>query len=220
MAFAKDYYLQGADELIFVDNVASLYGQSWLQDFLLRLTELVFIPITVVGGIHDLDSAVALLRNGADKVGVNTGAIKNPDLLRELVKEIGSQSVVLSVEAKSGRTPNGTESWECLTNFGRDQSGLEVREWVSIAEEIGVGEILVTSVDKDGTKRGCDLNLLRHVGAHRTTPLIFSGGIGTLSHVSEVLGTNFVDAIALGSALHYKNLQIEDVKAIVQDAER
>jgi len=219
VAFATKYYLEGADELIFVDNVASLYGQTWMHDFLLKLTELVFIPITVVGGIRSVDSAVALLRNGADKVGVNTGAIDNPGLLQELVKEIGSQSVVLSVEAKSSRSSSGQVSWECLTNFGRDRSGLEVKEWIGVAQDIGVGEVFVTSVDRDGTKGGAELNLLRHLGDGLAVPLIFSGGVGTLRHVSELLATNYVDAIALGASLHYENLQIKDVKAFVQEAE-
>lgn len=207
--FAKRYYLEGADELLFVDNVASLYGRELMDALLSAVTEEVFIPITVAGGIRSVADAVRLLRHGADKVAVNTGAIDRPGLLNELVNEIGSQSVVLSVEAKSDVR---TGTWNCLKNFGRDTTELEVGNWINEAIDRGVGEILLTSVDRDGMGSGLDFELLKRVESVSTVPMILSGGFGRQTDLGPVAASMALRAIASGRALHYRETSILGIK--------
>ena len=192
-AFASYYYQQGADEIIYLDIVASLYQRNHLAQVLRQATETVFVPVTAGGGVRSVADALTLLRQGADKVAVNTGALRRPELLRELADALGCQAVVLYVEA---RCRNGW--WECLTDNGRETSGRDVLEWVPQAVEQGAGEVLLLSVDRDGTGRGFDLELIAAVAQGLTVPLIAAGGAGSPEHVAQALQAG-ADAVALAS---------------------
>jgi cyclase len=199
--FSIRYAEAGVDELLFVDNVASLYGSEPMLETLRRVTEDVFLPITVAGGIDSVKIAHHYLRNGADKVAVNSAALKRPGLLKELVDEIGSQSVLSSVEVK--RQISGSHrSWECMGNFGRDHSGRRLEDWLEEVQNLGVGEVLVTSIDHDGMLEGFDTGLSSLVSSITRRPIIFSGGISTSKHVRELTLRPSIDAIAVGTALH------------------
>ena len=194
---ATRYYEQGIHEILYMDAVASLYGRDAITSIIKEASRSIFVPMTVGGGIRSVDDAMELLRAGADKVAVNSAAVANPSLISDLAKKIGSQSVVLSIEAKR----NGS-GWEAYTDGGRHHSGLDVVEWAQRGWKLGAGEILVTSVDADGAKRGCDLALLKAVVRSVPIPVIASGGVGNANHVSEARKMG-VSAVAVGSALHY-----------------
>lgn len=194
---AERYYRDGAQELVFIDTVASLYGRNNLTSLIEQTVQNVFIPLTVGGGIQSVEHARALLSAGADKIALNTPAINRPELLRELAEEFGSQCVVLSIQAK--RTSNG---WEALTEAGREHSGRDVLDWVEEATNCGAGEALITSVDKDGTGAGFDIDLVRAVGAVSRIPLIVSGGYGTRNHLADLLEVAQPEGIAIGRAAH------------------
>lgn len=194
---AERYYQQGAQELLFIDTVASLYGRNNLTSLVEQTVKNVFIPLTVGGGIQSVGHARGLLSAGADKVALNTPAIKRPDLLRELAEEFGSQCVVLSIQAK--RTGEG---WEALTEAGREHSGRDVLEWLEEATERGAGEVLITSVDKDGTGAGYDLDLLQMVSAVSRIPVVASGGYGEPKHIRDLFEVARPEGIAIGRAAH------------------
>ena len=179
--FALRYYEQGADELVFMDIVASLYQRNNLTDIIARAANRVFIPITVGGGIRSIGDVNTLLRSGADKVAINTAAIARPALITEVSKRYGAQCMVLSVEAKQ----NGPGRWEAYTDNGREHTGLDVVEWIERAVALGAGEILLTAIDKEGTRKGLDLNLLRAVAARVEVPVIISGGFGPVAQCPE-----------------------------------
>ena len=206
--YARRYYEQGADEIVYIDLVASLYGRSNLKGIVTRACEEVFIPLTVGGGIRSIDDAKALLESGADKVAINTAAVNNPHLLRELSSEFGAQCVVLSIEARR----HSTEKWEVLTECGRQLTGLDVREWLEVAQTQGIGEILVTSVDRDGGKAGFDDALIASICAHSSVPVIASGGFGSL-HDGCVAFEKGADAIAVGAVLHASDMSVSQIKA-------
>nr|Q9RDX2.1 RecName: Full=Imidazole glycerol phosphate synthase subunit HisF; AltName: Full=IGP synthase cyclase subunit; AltName: Full=IGP synthase subunit HisF; AltName: Full=ImGP synthase subunit HisF; Short=IGPS subunit HisF [Legionella pneumophila]CAB65215.1 HisF protein [Legionella pneumophila] len=174
--YAMAYYAQGADELIYMDTVASLYGRNNLSEIVKTTAENVFIPITVGGGIRSVDDAEQLLRCGADKVAINTAATKNPTLISDIARRFGSQCVVLSIEAK--RTVNGR--WEVMTDNGREHTGMDVVDWARNGEKFGAGEILLTSIDQEGTRKGFDLELVKQVSSMVSIPVIASGGMGKL----------------------------------------
>ena len=205
--FATEYYRQGVDELIYIDLVASLYGRSNLVEIVSRACEEIFVPITVGGGVRSVEDAVALLRCGADKIAINTAAVHRPELLTEISRELGEQCVVLSVEAKRVDSSN----WEVLTDCGRERSRMEVSEWVKRAEQHGIGEVLVTSVDRDGTKQGFDDELVAAVCAACSVPVIASGGFGCKDDLASLLQRN-PDAIAIGAQLHAKKTTIQEIK--------
>ena len=205
--YARRYYEQGADEIVYIDLVASLYGRSNLKEIVTRACEEVFIPLTVGGGIRGIDDAKALLEAGADKVAINTAAVNNPLLLRELSSEFGAQCVVLSIEARH----HSTEKWEVLTECGRQLTGLDVREWLDIAQSQGIGEILVTAVDRDGGKAGFDEALIECVCTHSSVPVIASGGFGSLQD-GCVAFEKGADAIAVGAVLHASEMSISQIK--------
>ncbi len=197
--FARYYYENGADELMFMDVVASLYERNSLQDIISRTAKELFIPLTVGGGIRNLDNIKSVLRAGADKVSINTAAIKNPDFIKKAASKFGSSTIVLAIEAI--KQPDG--KYFAYIDNGREYTGLEVVEWAKRGEELGAGEIVITSVDREGTGIGFDTELIKSVADAVSVPVIAHGGAGKLSDFEEVL-KNDVSAVAISSILHYK----------------
>jgi len=207
--FARRYYEQGADELLYVDVVASLYGRNSLHDIVRRSAHDVFVPLTVTGGIRSTDDVRQVLRSGADKIGVNTAATKRPELIREIAGKFGSQCMVLSIEAK--RVAPG--KWEVYTDNGRERTGLDVVDWATRGVELGAGEILLTSVDREGTREGFDLELVAAVSGAVPVPVIASGGMGELEDVAKVVREGGADAVAMADVLHYGRMTIAEIRA-------
>lgn len=212
--FARRYSAEGADELIYVDIVASLYQRNSLLDIVERTAAEVFVPLTVGGGIRSTDDVAKLLRAGADKVAINTAAIARPAFITEAARMFGSQCVVLSVEAK--RQSSG--QWEAFTDNGRERTGRDAVAWALEGASLGAGEILVTSVDQEGTGRGYDLDLVRAIATRVTVPVIACGGAGSPADVVEVVRSGRADAVALAKILHYGTSDIRSVKAALADA--
>lgn len=204
-ALAEKYAMAGADELLYIDQVASLYGRNQLEELLERTTERVFIPVTVGGGISSLADVRRLLNAGADKVAINTAAIRRPDLINEIADRYGNQCVVVSIEAK--RTASG---WECYTDCGRERTGISAPEWAAGAVLRGAGEILLTAIDRDGTMKGMDCELMATL-KDLPVPVVACGGLGTVAHAKEVLRAG-ADAVAMASALHYGKVDIERMR--------
>jgi cyclase len=205
---ALRYYSQGADELLFMDAVASLYGRNHLGEIIEAAAKDIFIPITVGGGIRNLGDVRKILRSGADKVAVNTAAVENPTLITEIAHAFGSQCLVVSIEAKKA----SNNRWEVYTNNGRERTGLDVVDWSKKVVELGAGEILLTSVDRDGTKSGFDLEIIKTVSAEVTIPVIASGGMGVVNDFLEVVEDGHADAVAMASVLHYQTLNIGEIR--------
>ena len=210
--FAKRYYEAGIDELIYMDVVASLYGRNTLTEVVSWTAHHAFVPLTVGGGIRSLDDAMLIMRAGADKVAVNTAATKRPELLMELAQRFGSQAVVLSIEAK--RIDEG--KWEVYTDNGRERTGMDVLQWAEQAESLGAGEILLTSVDQEGTRRGFDVELVRKVSTRVSIPVIASGGMGSGEHLVDVVKRGAADAVAMADTLHYERLTLPEIRAIAK----
>lgn len=206
--FALRYYEEGADELIFMDIVASLYQRNNLTDIIRRAADKVFIPITVGGGIRSLDDVNTLLRSGADKVAINTAAIARPDLITEVSKRYGAQCMVLSIEAK--RTAAGR--WEAYTDNGREHTGLDVVDWVAEGVRRGAGEVLLTSVDHEGTRKGLDMELLRAVTSRVEVPVILSGGYAQPQELADA-ARDGASGVAIADALHWKRAGVQEIKA-------
>jgi imidazole glycerol-phosphate synthase subunit HisF len=206
--FARRYYEAGADELVYMDIVASLYGRNSLIEIVKRAARDVFIPMTVGGGVRSVDDVKTLLRAGADKVAINTAAIRRPELITEVARRFGSQCMVLSIEAK--RSPAGR--WEAYTDNGREHTGLDAVDWARRGVELGAGEILLTSVDREGTGKGFDVELVRAVSQQVNVPLIASGGMGTMHHLLEVVRDGGADAVAMAKVLHYGNLSFSQIR--------
>lgn len=197
-------YAQDADELIYMDTVATLYGRNQLADLLERTSRRVFVPITVGGGIKSREDVQRLLDAGADKVAINTAGLRNPALLESLARSYGSQAICLSVDAK--RTGAW---WECFTDGGREKTGKDARAWILQAVQLGVGEVLLTSVDQDGTRKGFDTDLIR--GIKIPVPLTVCGGMGSVEHARQALEAG-ADAIACASVLHYGQLTMREIQ--------
>ena len=212
--FARRYYEQGADELLYVDVVASLYGRNSLHDIIERAARDVFVPLTVTGGIRSVDDVRRVLRAGADKIGINTAATKRPNLIREVARKFGSQCMVLSIEAK--RIAEGR--WEAYTDNGREKTGLDVVEWAQRGVELGAGEILLTSVDQEGTREGFDTALLAAVSKVVPVPVIASGGMGKLADVATVVREGAADAVAMADILHYGRASVGEIRAAAIEA--
>lgn len=211
--YARRYYEQGADELIYIDIVASLYGRSKLTEIVRRAAHDVFVPMTVGGGVRSVDDVRDLLRAGADKVAINTAAVRRPELITEVARRFGSQCMVLSIEAKqqeSGR-------WEVYTDCGRERSGIDAVEWAQRGIELGAGEILLTSIDREGTRKGFDTNLTRAVSQVTDVPVIASGGLGTPQHLIDVVGAG-ADAVAVADALHYQRSSLAELRTAAASA--
>jgi cyclase len=206
--YALKYYKQGADELIYMDSVASLYGRNHLGEIIKDAAKEIFIPMTVGGGIRSVEDATEILRSGADKVAINTAAVANPALITQLAEKFGSQCVVLSIEAKK----DSSGHWEVLTENGRERSGLDVVEWAIQGCSNGAGEILLTSVDMEGTKKGFDNELLKAVSSQVEIPVIASGGMGKLSDAVDAIEKGEANAVAMADILHYGKATFSEVR--------
>lgn len=206
---ALKYYNDGADEIIYMDIVASLYGRNSLKELILETVRDIFIPVTVGGGIRSIADARDILRAGADKIAINTAAVNEPELISRLAKKFGKQCVVVSIEAKK----KSDDSWEVYTDNGREKTGLCVVEWARKVVELGAGEILLTSVDREGTKRGFDVELVKRISDSVSVPVIASGGMGCLEHLLDVVKQGGADAVAMADVLHYDRLTLQEVRA-------
>ncbi len=198
--FARYYYEQGADELIYVDVVASLYGRNSLLDIIERTSKEIFIPLTVGGGLRTIDDIRSVLRAGADKVSLNTAAIRCPELIKEASKRFGSSTIVISIEMKKQRDG----SYEAYTDNGRVKTGVNVFEWAVRVAELGAGEILLVSIDREGTGNGFDLEPMRRVAESVSIPVIACGGAGKVDDIYEVVSQGKADAVSIASILHYE----------------
>ena len=206
---AKAYDKAGADELVFLDITASSDARETVVDMVRKVAECVFIPFTVGGGIRTVDDFRALLREGADKISINSSAINNPQLIRDAADKFGSQCVVVAIDAKRREDGSG---WNIYKNGGRIDMGIDAVEWAQKVESLGAGEILLTSMDSDGTKAGYDLELTRKIAESVSIPVIASGGAGKLEHFKEALTEGKADAALAASLFHYKELEIREVK--------
>ena len=213
---AAAYDKAGADEVVFLDITASSDARNTVVDMVRKVAEKVFIPFTVGGGIRTVEDFRALLREGADKISVNTAAIMRPELISEAADKFGSQCVVVAIDAKRRADGSG---WNIYKNGGRVDMGLDAVEWAVKAERLGAGEILLTSMDCDGTKAGYDIELTRTIAGQVPVPVIASGGAGTLEHFKEALTDGKADAALAASLFHYKELEIREVKAYLQQSQ-
>ena len=209
---AKKYYNEGADELIYSDCVASLYGRNNLSKFVESAAKDIFIPITVAGGIRNKKDAELLMKNGADKLAINTELFKNDNLGKELIKKYGSQSILLSIQAKK----ISRDSWEAYINFGRDRTNMDVEEWVKKMVPSNFGELLLTSIDADGLSNGFDVELYEKICKIVNIPIIACGGFGKLIHIKELKKFADVDAISISKALHYNKINIGEIKNYIK----
>jgi len=206
--YAVKYYQLGADELIYMDVVASLYGRNSLKDIIKKTVQNVFIPLTVGGGIRSVSDVQEILRSGADKIAINTAAVARPELINEVARRFGSQCMVLSVEAKE----RDSGCWEVYTDNGREPTGINVLDWTQQAVALGAGEILLTSIDREGTRKGFDIDLTKSVSEAVPVPVIASGGMGSIADMVEVINTGKADAVAMADMLHYNRSSLTDIK--------
>ena len=211
---AKAYDKAGADEVVFLDITASSDNRKTVVDMVRAVAANVFIPFTVGGGIRTVDDFKILLREGADKISVNSSAINRPELITEAAEKFGSQCVVVAIDAK--RRPDGS-GWNIFKHGGRLDTGIDAVEWAKKAERLGAGEILLTSMDCDGTKAGYDIELTRAIAKSVSIPVIASGGAGTLEHFYDALTEGKADAVLAASLFHYKELEIKEVKKYLAD---
>ena len=207
-SFANKYYLEGIDELIFIDCVASLYGRKHLYQILQEAVKKIFIPLTVGGGIRSVEDVKEILRCGADKVAINTAAVKNPRLISNIANYFGSQCMVSSIQAKQ----SSRSKWEVCINNGRDRTGLDVIDWAKKCVKLGAGEILLTSIDREGTRKGFDFELIKSVTSSVDVPVIASGGMGELAHLNEAILKGNADAVAMADILHYSRESIASIR--------
>lgn len=211
---AAAYDKAGADELVFLDITASSDARETVVDMVRKVAEKVFIPFTVGGGIRTVDDFKAILREGADKVSVNSAAINNPNLISEAADKFGSQCVVVAIDAKRRADGSG---WNIYKNGGRLDVGIDAVEWAIKAEKLGAGEILLTSMDCDGTKAGYDIELTKTISENVSIPVIASGGAGKLEHFYDALTEGKADAVLAASLFHYKELEIAEVKKYLRE---
>ncbi|AQT85223.1 imidazole glycerol phosphate synthase subunit HisF [Paenibacillus larvae] len=208
------YDREGADELVFLDISASVEGRATMIEVVKRTAGEVTIPFTVGGGISQVEDMRKLLRAGADKIGINTAAVRNPQLIADGSRKFGAQCIVVAVDAKFNPA---WKEWEVYTHGGRQSSGIKALEWVQQAERLGAGEILLTSMDADGTKDGFDISLTRAVSEAVSIPVIASGGAGKAEHFAEVFAEGLADAGLAATIFHYKELSIPDVKQALRE---
>ena len=212
--FARRYYEMGVDELLYMDIVASLYERNSLTDLVQYTAQNIFIPFTVGGGLRSIEDIEAVLRAGADKIAINTAAIRRPELISEAARRFGSQCIVLSIEAKHRSTHEG---WEAYTDNGREHTGRDVIEWAKQAVALGAGEILLTSVDQEGTRKGMDKDLIAAVSDVVNVPVIASGGVGETAHIIEAVEQG-ADAIAIADMLHYQRASLGEIHQAMRAA--
>lgn len=205
---AKKYDKAGADEIAFLDITATHEKRKTIIDIVEKVASEVFIPLTVGGGVSKYEDVLTLLQAGADKVAINSAAVENPDLINKVTDKIGRQCIVAAIDAK--KTNN--QSWEVFTHGGRNSTGIDVGEWSKDLQKRGAGEILLTSMDKDGTKSGFDIDLLHTVSDSISIPVIASGGAGTLEHLKDAIINGFADAVLAASIFHYSIYTVSDVK--------
>lgn len=210
---AKKYYSHGIDEIIFMDAVAAYYDRNSLTDIIKKACRDIFVPITVGGGIRTIEDIQIALGAGADKTAINTKAVRNPGFISEASKVFGSQCIVSSIDAKK----IAENKWEVYVDNGREPTGIDVIEWSREVQALGAGEIMLTSIDKEGTKRGFDINLCRSVSSEVSIPIIASGGAGSKDDVADAIQGNNIDAIAIASLFHYEIETIEDLKLFLFD---
>lgn len=210
---ARRYYADGIDEIVYIDAVASLYARTNIFDIVKETARDVFIPLTMGGGVRSLEDVNHALRSGADKVAINSQAIRRPEFLAEAAQALGSQCIVLSVQARArhGR-------WEALIDYGRENTNVDVLDWVEEGQRLGIGEVLLTSVDREGTGEGFDIDLIAAVREKVRIPLIVAGGCGKPEHITELLRHVDVDAVACGSLFHYGWSDVRSVKRTLADA--
>jgi len=210
--YALRYYQQGADELLYMDCVASLYGRNNIGEIVRDAVKDVFVPLTVGGGIRSVNDANELLRCGADKVAINTAAVSNPELISEVARRFGSQCMVLSIEAMQV----GVGKWEVFTDNGRESTGLDVIDWVKRGVDLGAGEILLTSVDREGTRKSFDIDLVQAVTQEVTVPVIASGGMGKPEDMVDAVQKGGADAVAMADILHYNRATVGDIRRVAK----
>ena len=207
------YYVDGIDEIIISDSVASLYGRNNLFNFIKEITKEVFVPITLGGGIRSLNDIEKALNSGADKVSINSKALENPKFLKEASNTFGSSTIIASVEAKK----IGNMKWEPYKFCGREKTNRDLKEWLKTIQDKNCGEILLTSIDHEGTKKGFDLEMLNYVYDDVNKPIILSGGCGNINHIKEFSKKYSKEALAIASVIHYKILDINYIKKIVNE---
>ncbi len=208
---AQKYYEAGIDEIIFMDSVASLYGRNNLFNIIDKACKEVFIPITIGGGIRTIQDIELALKSGADKITLNTQAIKNPDIIRKASRIYGSQCIVGSIEAKQKGN-----SWEAYIDNGREQTGIDAIEWAVKLEDMGIGELFITSIDMEGTKKGFENELVSKICEKVNLPVIISGGAGIPKHISDVAKHKGISAVAVASVLHYNLFNVKQIKNDMQ----
>lgn len=206
--YAKKYYEQDVDELILIDTVATLYGRNHLSKIIKETSKNVFIPITVSGGVRTIEDADQIFKSGADKISINTAAIDDPEIINKFVKKYGSQSIIISMDVKK----INDNSWECYTHGGRERTGRNVEDWCREVESRGAGEVFVTSIDRDGTKKGLDFQLGKVISKNLEIPFIFGGGFKSEEEVLKIDFLGNSDGLAVGSAIHYDHTSIEKIK--------
>ncbi len=208
------YYNQGADELVFLDITATHEGRGIMEKVVERVAEKIFIPFTVGGGLKDVDDIKRILRAGADKVSLNSAAVRNKELIKEGAYYFGNQCIVLAVDAKRRGDNSG---WNVVINGGRIDTGIDAMKWIEEATKLGAGEILLTSMDADGTKKGFDIELTKEVSDFTNVPVIASGGCGSLQHFEQVFKNGNADAALAASLFHYGELTVGEVKGYLKE---
>jgi cyclase len=207
---AKEYNRQGVDELVFLDITASSDKRETLIELVKKVAKEIFIPFTVGGGIRTVDDMRAILNAGADKISINTAAVENPELIRKGATKFGSQCIVLAIDARANnKMPSG---YEVVTYGGRKPTGMDALEWAKKGEKLGAGEILLTSMERDGTKKGFDIDITRKISESVKIPLIASGGVGKIEHFAEAFTEGKADAALAASVFHYGNYTVSDIK--------
>jgi len=212
---ARRYDGEGADELTFLDITASSDARDILLHVIEAVAECVFIPLTVGGGVRKVDDVRRLLNAGADKISINTAAVQNPQLVADASGRYGAQCIVVAIDARRRAADNPSQGWEVFTHGGRHPSGLDAVDWARRVADLGAGEILLTSMDRDGTKAGFDLELTRAVSDAVSVPVIASGGVGNLSHLAEGITVGRADAVLAASIFHYGEFSVREAKAFL-----
>ena len=209
---AKRYNAEGADEITFLDITASSDERDTIEQVVEQVASQVFIPLTVGGGIRSVDDIRRMLKAGADKVGINTAAVHNPEFVKQASEKVGSQCIVVSIDAKRVSAQGEQNKWEIFTHGGRNSTGIDAIEWAIKMTEFGAGELLLTSMDRDGTKSGFDIELTKKISEAVSVPVIASGGVGTLQHLSDGVSKGLADAVLAASIFHFGEFSIGEAK--------